>query len=72
VLFSSAEEGGRALVVTSTAPREGKGLVCSNLAISLAQAGQRTLPIDADLRKPKAHYHCTLGRRTGCRASSTT
>ena len=55
VLFSSAEEGGRALVVTSTAPREGKSLVSSNLAISLAQAGQRTLLVDADMRKPKAH-----------------
>ena len=43
VLFSSADEGARALVVTSTGPREGKSLVSSNLAISLGQAGQRTL-----------------------------
>jgi capsular exopolysaccharide synthesis family protein len=65
VLFSSAEEGGRALVVTSTAPREGKSLVSSNLAIALAQAGQRTLLIDADLRKPKAHDIFGLDQEPG-------
>jgi capsular exopolysaccharide synthesis family protein len=65
VLFSSAEEGGRALVVTSTAPREGKSLVSSNLAIALAQAGQRTLLIDADLRKPKAHDIFGLSQEPG-------
>src|SRR5262249_23530973 len=54
VLFSSAQEGARALVVTSTAPGEGKSMVASNLAISLAQAGQRVLVIDADMRKPKS------------------
>ena len=65
MLFSSAEEGGRALVVTSTAPREGKSLVSSNLAISLAQAGQRTLLIDADMRKPKAHDIFGLSQEPG-------
>jgi capsular exopolysaccharide synthesis family protein len=65
VLFSSAEEGGRALVITSTAPREGKSLVSSNLAIALAQAGQRTLLIDADMRKPKAHDIFVLSQEPG-------
>jgi capsular exopolysaccharide synthesis family protein len=53
VLFSSATEGGQTLIVTSTGPGEGKSLVASNLAISLALAGRRTLLIDADMRKPK-------------------
>jgi capsular exopolysaccharide synthesis family protein len=55
VLFSSAEEGARNLVVTSTGPGEGKTLVAANLAIGFAQAGQRVLLIDADMRRPRIH-----------------
>jgi capsular exopolysaccharide synthesis family protein len=55
VVFSSADEGCRSLVVTSTRPGEGKTLVGANLAIALAQSGQRVLLFDADLRKPRVH-----------------
>jgi succinoglycan biosynthesis transport protein ExoP len=55
VLFSSAEEGTRALVITSTGPGEGKTMIAANLAIGLAQAGQRVLLIDADMRCPRLH-----------------
>jgi capsular exopolysaccharide synthesis family protein len=55
VLFSSAEEGARTLVVTSTAPGEGKTMIAANLAVGLAQAGQRVLLIDADMRCPRLH-----------------
>jgi succinoglycan biosynthesis transport protein ExoP len=55
VLFSSADEGMRTLVVTSAGPGEGKSLVASNLAMALAQAGQRVLIIDADMRRPRVH-----------------
>ncbi len=55
VLFSSADEGMRSLVVTSAGPGEGKSIVSSNLAIALAQAGQRVLLIDADMRRPRVH-----------------
>jgi capsular exopolysaccharide synthesis family protein len=55
VLFSTADEGSRTLVVTSTGPGEGKTMVACNLAIGLAQTGQRVLIIDADMRRPRIH-----------------
>ena len=55
VLFSSAEDGLKALVITSAGPSEGKSLIAANLSISLAQAGQRVLLIDADMRRPRVH-----------------
>jgi capsular exopolysaccharide synthesis family protein len=55
VLFSSAEQGSRSVLVTSTQPQEGKTVVTANLALALAQTGQRVLLIDADMRKPRQH-----------------
>jgi capsular exopolysaccharide synthesis family protein len=60
VLFSSADESARTVVITSTGPHEGKTLVSSSLAITLAQAGQRTVIVDADMRRPRMHE--ALGR----------
>lgn len=60
VLFSTADEKARTVVVTSTGPHEGKTLVSSSLAITLAQAGQRTIVVDADMRRPRMHE--ALGR----------
>lgn len=53
VLFSSADAGMRSVLVTSSRPGEGKSLVASNLATAIAQAGQRVLLIDADMRRPR-------------------
>jgi succinoglycan biosynthesis transport protein ExoP len=55
VLFSVPEDGHKSVLVTSTAPSEGKSLIASNLAIALAQAGNRTVIIDCDMRKPRIH-----------------
>jgi capsular exopolysaccharide synthesis family protein len=55
VLFSSAEDGVRSLVVTSAGPGEGKSICSSNIAVALAQAGLRVLLVDADMRRPRVH-----------------
>ena len=55
VLFASAEDGPKTVVITSSAPGEGKTLVATNLAVALAQASLRVLIVDADMRKPRVH-----------------
>jgi succinoglycan biosynthesis transport protein ExoP len=55
LLFSTAQPGAKSLVVTSTGPGEGKTLMSSNIAIALAQAGQRVILIDGDMRRPRVH-----------------
>ncbi len=42
----------RVFMVTSAIPGEGKSFTASNLAVAFAQAGLKTLIIDADLRRP--------------------
>lgn len=55
VLLSRAGEPPKVVVVTSSQPGEGKSTSSMNLAIALAQAGKKTLLLDADLRKPRVH-----------------
>ena len=42
----------KTVLITSPAPGEGKSTAASNLAISLAQAGHRTVLVEADFRRP--------------------
>ena len=53
--FSPGGLQAKVLMVTSPSPGDGKTTVASNLAIAIAQAGKRTLLIDADCRKPRQH-----------------
>lgn len=65
VQFSSPEADAKAIVVTSAGPGEGKTLVCTNLAVALAQSGQRILLIDADMRRPSVHKRFGLSQEPG-------
>ena len=50
---SSSEKPPRTILVTSSAPQEGKGFVCANLGIALARGmSNHALLVDCDLRKP--------------------
>ena len=45
----------RRILVTSTAPTEGKSTTVSNLGVALAQTERSVLLVDADLRRPILH-----------------
>ena len=55
VFFGVPKDEAKTILVTSPAPGDGKSTLVSNLAITMAQAGQKTLVIDCDFRKPKQH-----------------
>ena len=49
--FARAQQAPQAIVIASPGPSDGKSTTAANLAITFAQQGQRTLLIDADLRR---------------------
>ena len=56
---------GNALVITSSAPQEGKTQTVCNLGVSMAQAGQKVIIIGSDFRKPMIYKLFGLKRSPG-------
>jgi non-specific protein-tyrosine kinase len=63
--FAAIESPVRTLLVTSSQEGDGKTTVATNLAVVLAQAGQRVLLVEADLRRPSLHEVFELPNRVG-------
>jgi tyrosine-protein kinase Etk/Wzc len=55
IQFSKAGMNSKTILITSSAPSEGKTLISMNLAASFAKDGKKTIIIDCDLRKPRIH-----------------
>ena len=53
--FSSLEQPLRTLLVTSVDNAADKSIALANLAVVMAQAGDRVIVVDGDLRRPQQH-----------------
>jgi succinoglycan biosynthesis transport protein ExoP len=65
LIFTSAERTGRAILISSAGPGEGKTTTLANLAVAFAHNGAKVLAVDADLRRPTLHQHFARQKTPG-------
>ena len=65
IRFLYAERAIRSLAVASTEVGDGKSTVALNLALTVANMGQRVLLVDANLREPQLHMRVGISNRRG-------
>jgi capsular exopolysaccharide synthesis family protein len=65
LLFARRDERGQVVLVTGTAPQEGKTTTIVNLARLLAGSGEKTVVVDCDLRRAQMHQRLSLPREPG-------
>ncbi len=65
LLFSSAGKPPQSILITSSAPSEGKTTTAINTAVTLAQADTDVILVDCDLRRPRLHTHFGLDNTQG-------
>jgi polysaccharide biosynthesis transport protein len=65
IQMSDVDHPAKVVMVTSTAPREGKSTICTSLAFSAHKANQRVVLIDADLRHPSTSAFFRLEKKPG-------
>jgi capsular exopolysaccharide synthesis family protein len=65
LIFLSKNRERKVVLLTSTAPQEGKSSTTAQLGRALAGAGDKVLLVDCDLRRPTQHVHLGLQRDNG-------
>ena len=65
LLFAQQGDGGQVVLVTGTAPEEGKTTTILNLARLMAASGERALVVDCDLRRAQIHHRLGVAREPG-------
>jgi polysaccharide biosynthesis transport protein len=65
VLFSTPDAPPKVILVTSAGMGEGKTVISTNLAATLAESGSRVLLIDGDMRHPSCHPALGVGNERG-------
>jgi capsular exopolysaccharide synthesis family protein len=65
ILYSSPDKPIKSMIISSAGPGEGKTTTTSNLAITFANMGKKTIIIDADLRRPVLHHIFGLEKSPG-------
>ncbi len=65
LIFLSRNRERQIILITSSGPQEGKSSNAAALARTLANAGDRVILLDCDLRRPTQHLHLGLDRENG-------
>ncbi|RKY87049.1 hypothetical protein DRQ11_07160 [candidate division KSB1 bacterium] len=65
IQYARSEKPVQTILVSSPGPGEGKSTSVTNLAITMAQMGSKTILVDSDLRRPVLHSLFDLKRDVG-------
>lgn len=65
IQFMNADSDKKVILITSTAPSEGKSYVTANLATAFAQIDKKVLIVDSDMRKGRQYSLFNLNPRPG-------
>ena len=65
IMYAGVGKDITAVLFTSDTPVAGKSTVAANMAVAYAQAGKKTLLLDADLRRPTCHHTFEVPNKVG-------